>query len=221
MSHSVGTPRRTADVYPDIDGWGRIIYAHGDDNHVGYTTDRANPCPCCGRFPVFEQYVNDVDEKKVRNVPATQFVAICPKCEFKSTKIGTLEEVLLSWNNKEFSEDAIMVRHRLKDLNEIGCERLSNRVVMDAILEAKELVEQHHKLIAKLRDPSNIKDRQVIWHQIELNVGALRKLQRFFETNPIMLDYDAEATISTVRKLVYPDMKIEDRIKIPLRLDKM
>lgn len=211
---------RAEDIYPEMDGFTRAIHRHGYIPHVGYMTTRMMPCKC-GTLPVLEQYVGDLDEHEARNVPATSFVAICPKCELKAKGHGTIEACIKRWNNEQFSSDAMMVRRPLKDPSTRGCEILSNRVLADAAEEAIMYVKRKHDLMEKLRGRIDDDAREIHYNELQRVRSVLRKLMEFFRDNPLVFTHDEDAILSGIRRSVYPDLTPEERIKIPLDLLRM
>lgn len=211
---------KSEDLYPELDGFSRILHRHGYEPHVGYVSARMIPCRC-GAAPVLEQYVGDVDENEVRNVPAKVFVAICPKCETKAIGQGPLETCIRRWNAEQYSPDMLMVRKRLKDPNTRGCEILSNRVLADAAEEAITYVRRKHELMRKLNGRLDDDAREIHYNELQRVRSVLRKLMTFFTDNPLVFMHDEDAILSGIRRSVYPDLTPEERIKIPLDLLRM
>ena len=207
-------------IYPEREGYERIIHRHGPLSHVGYITDRMETCSC-GATPVLEQYVEDVDENGVRNAPAKVFVAICPKCELKAAGRGTLETCIRNWNAHRYSNNTIMVRGKLENPDMRGCEILSNRVLADAVMEAVALVKRKHELMVKLNGKIDDTTREIHYGELQRVRSSLRKLASFFHDNPIVFTHDEEAILSGIRRSVYPYLSVEERLKIPLNLLRM
>jgi hypothetical protein len=209
-----------ASVYPEIHGLKRVLHRGNKLLHVGYTSDRMIPCRC-GHFPVLEQYVGDMDEAGIRNIPAKSFVAICPKCEMKAVGHGSLERGIRAWNARRYTPDTVMVGRRLTDADMRGCEALSNRVLSDAVIEASGYVKRKHDVMEKLRGKLDDDAREIHYGELQRIRAALMKLAAFFHESPLVFNHDEEAILSGIRRSVYPDMTIEERLKIPLDLLRM
>lgn len=207
-------------IYPELPGWGRRLYSkrndvRDDSIHIGYTHPDAKPCPCCHMSPVFERYVED------RGVPASVFVAICPRCELRAAGYGTLEQVLDDWNHGRFTDDGWQVHHRLKDVDADAIALLSKKVTADAVSDATDLIETRRKLAKNVRLAKNEFAREAQEQHLKDTMRALREIQHFIEQSPLMLDHDPEAVLSAIRKRVYPDLDTEKRLKVPLDLARM
>ena len=211
---------KAEDIYPELEGFTRVLHRHGYVPHVGYVSPRMMPCRC-GATPVLEQYVGDVNENETRNVPAQVFVAICPKCELKAIGQGSIETCIRRWNAGKYSSDMLMVRRKLMDPSTRGCEILSNRVLADAAEEAISYVKRKHELVRKLNGRLDDDAREIHYNELQRIRTVLRKLMEFFQDNPLVFTHDEEAILSGIRRSVYPDLTPEERIKIPLDLLRM
>ncbi len=209
-------------LYPPREGY---TFIHRDKMgsvlHTGYESEKTRRCVCHTR-PVFEQYIDDYDENGIRNVPAKEFVAICPKCEIKMRGHGDLEFCRKQWNAGKFSRDSVMVRYRPKDPDPAGIEALSRKAVAGAVEDAVDAVKHRHLLMKQLnRKGASDGEREIAYTHLKTIMANLRKLQKFFETSPLMMDFDDEAILSSVRMQVYPELTPDERVKIPLNLLKM
>ena len=211
---------KAEDIYPELDGFTRILHRHGYVQHVGYVSPRMMPCRC-GETPVLEQYVGDVNENGTRNVPAQVFVAICSNCELKAIGQGSIETCIRRWNAWKYSSDMLMVRRKLMDPSTRGCEILSNRVLADAAEEAITYVKRKHELVRKLNGRLDDDAREIHYNELQRVRAVLRKLMEFFRDNPLVFTHDEDAILSGIRRSVYPDLTPEERIKIPLDLLRM
>ena len=214
-----GTLLSFDELYPPREGYAfrRRI---GGSLHVGYVHPQTRKC-VCGSLPVFEQYIYDYDENGQRNAPAKEFVAICPKCEIKMRGHGSLSFCRKQWNAGKFSKDGVMVRFRPKDPEPNALDRLSRKVIAGVIEEAVELINRKHDLMDKISDNRNDWMQEVFTGQLKKVRHSLTELENFILTSPLMLDHDSDAVLSAIRKKVYPGMKPEDRVKIPLKLGRM
>lgn len=207
-------------IYPELEGFGRIVHRHGALSHVGYTSSRMETCRC-GTVPVLEQYVEDYDDDGVRNAPAKSFVAICPRCELKAAGRGSIEKCIRNWNDHRYSADTMMVRRRLDEPNTRGCEILSNRVLADAVVEAVTFVKRKHELMEKLNGKIDDDTREIHYNELQRVRSALKKLAGFFHDSPLVFTHDEDAILSGIRRSVYPHLTTEERLKIPLNLLRM
>lgn len=228
-AHGGGNPvgtLPTEQIYPEREGYGRILERVRDVLHIGYTSPEARVCKC-GSYPVFEQYVLDRKEDGSRNIPAESFVAICPRCELRAKGEGTLEEVLETWNRGEFSEDNLLVSEKMASLSPETARMLGGIVVMRMIEEIIDMILQKHKLQQELRTlyvAGNEERHGEKVHKIQELNGLLGTAENFLRYSPLMFDRDPDAVISDIRKAIYPGDTAEDierRMKIPLRLAAM
>lgn len=185
--------------YPERRGWERHqrgVLDGRDYVHAGYYSELLKPCPVCGRYPVFEEY----GEPKV-------YAGYCPTCELRTRKPGTLKEAVIQWQKRMFSHDSLLVCHRLKpeSMDTYGCRMLCDKVVSSAIDDALFYAFQQQ----------DVKERSELW---ESNRKMLKDLENFFRTSGLMVELDPDGVISDIRRALYPTMKPEDRIKIPLHL---
>lgn len=202
--------------FPETEGYGLSLERKGNPQHVGYTHPAAKECPCCHRYPVFEE---DAYNKTDRTEPAKLFVAICPVCEMRIRGSGTLEECLEKWNQGDWSDDMWQVNHRMKDINEDGARLISDKMVKDAVEEAVKLVRAMHGYKAAIRS-DRVNDFQKENYQRLLTGvrGELRSIQHFIEESPFLLDRDPEAVLSDIRRRLHPRLTPEERMKIKLKL---
>ena len=207
-------------LYPEREGYTRKLTRREPYIHAGYMSDKMAQCRC-GAFPVLEQYVEDVDENEIRNVPAQDFVAICPVCEVRADTHGSMEQCIKYWNARRFTEDAVMVRHKLKNPNMHGCEMLSNKVLADAVNEAVVFVKRKHELMRKLQGPIDDDTREIHYTELTRVRANLRKIADFFHKSPLVFTHEEDAILSGVRRNVYPELTPEERLKIPLDLLRM
>lgn len=207
-------------IYPALDGWEWAPIRTGELYHTGYTSARAKRCKC-GNMPVFEQSVKDCVGTR-KKTPADVFVAICPHCELRAVGEGTLEEVLTAWNSGVRTVDSVAMQKKLVDADSNATRALSDAVVGDAAHEAVQLILRRRELMEIVNNPK-LSDVELEMRYTELKGvrRGLNELQKFFETSPIMFDNDAEAILSGIRKIVYPEMTYAERVKIPLKLVKM
>lgn len=208
-------------LYPDRDDGYTFVSRRGERLHVGYTHPRTRRC-VCHTPPVFEQYIYDYDEDGNRNVPAQQFVAICPNCEIRARGHGSLEWCRRQWNAGKFSRDTVMVRYSPKWQSDEGIERMCRKVIAGVIEEAVEAVQRKHSLMDRLMG-TMIDDgtREVLYNQLKLVRSQIRELSGFIHNSPLMYTFEEDAVLSAIRKQIYPELTPEDRIKIPLNLTRM
>ena len=207
-------------LYPEREGY-VFVSRRGEASHVGYLSMKTRRC-VCHTHPVFEQYIMDYDENGQRNVPAKEFVAICPKCEIRAKGHGDLDWCMKQWNSGKFQRDMVMVRYKPKDPDPVGIEMLSRKVVAGAVEEAVDAVKRKHDLTRRLNNKfTDDGTREVLYTQLQLVRSALKELNEFITKSPLLWEFDDEAVLSGIRKQVYPDLKPEERIKIPLNLMKM
>lgn len=219
-SNGRGVPRFD-ESYPARDDGYVLSRRSNNGLHAGYVTDKAEPCPYCGRNPVFEQYVEDMDENGFRYVPARQFVAICPHCEVRAVGHGPLETCLERWNAHRFTSDMVMLHSKPEQYNTDACMALANKVVADAMQEAIDLIKRrkaHKTNLDKIVDDYR---REIEYTEYKRVCKALRRIQSFFRDSPLMFDLDEEAVLSTIRRVIYPDKTPEERTSIPLDLVRM
>ena len=209
-------------LYPPREDMLRTNHRGSSCFHVGYY-DPHGMRPClCGTRPVIEQYVGDVDENGKRNIPAKQFVAICPRCEVRAWGHGSVEAVRKQWNRRHFVADTVTVRRRPETFSTDQCRVLSDKVVLLAMKDAVELIQKKHELMEELDDPHiGGFTRSAKYEELKHVRAEIIKLKRFFRDSPMMFERDEDAALSAIRKALYPDMKQEERIKIPLDLVKM
>ena len=222
MENKSKTNYSPEDVYTEIEGYGISTSRRNDQLHIGYVSPKTKLCKC-GGYPVLEQFVDDVyiDEhcEKQRNFPATQFVAICPKCETRIKGHGTLEEAVERWNAEDYLEDMLMVREPLKDIDIASCYELSNRVLEEAIEDAIALVKEKNRLMEILKNPlTGDMQREAYYTNLKNIRGQMRDMMRFFRESPMMMDRDGDAVLSGIRKMLHPELSPEDRTKIKLDL---
>lgn len=214
------TAPETERIYPEIPGYGRSLGRKREAWRVGYTSPNARQCEC-GAFPVFEQYTMDYGPEGERNVPATEFVAICPSCERRAKGSGSLEFCLNRWNNQIMSPDSMRVQKRPADFDTEACVALSGRLVRDAMEEAIRLVKRRWEIDRQLANPllSDVR-RELLYTEFKNIRHHLHEMNKVFY-GPITMDRDGDAIISKIRQKLYPALKPEERVTIPLRLERM
>lgn len=209
-------------LYPEREGLGRTNSRISTMFHVGYYDLNMKACPKCGGFPVFEQYTEDIGEDGKRNVPAKAFVAICPRCEIRAKGHGSIEAVAKQWNRRRFVADTVMVQRKLEAPNTQQCRVLSSKVISQAMSDAVELIRRKHKLTEELKNPILGEfSRAARYEELKHVRSEISSLKRFFHSSPIMFDLEEEAALSAIRKALYPDLPLEERINIPLDLVRM
>ena len=190
--------------YPPRGAWEWKLRMHFDSIdylHEGYWSEKLKPCPVCGRIPVFEEYVY---ESTPADQPAKIFVGFCQTCELRTRKPGRLKEAVLQWQSRRFSPDSLLVCHRPRP-DTYGSRMLCNKVVASAIDDAL--------FYARMRNETE--EGSEAWTSYG---GELKKLEDFFRTSLFMFELDPDGVISDIRKVMYPTLNPEDRIKIPLHL---
>lgn len=209
-------------LYPPLEGYTRVLSARGGKLHVGYYHASMGKCPCCGGQPVLEQLVNDLDENGKRNIPAQNFTAICTNCELRADAEGDLSEALEAWNLGKLSPVSKMVHKRLRTPDEPGMAKLANIVIYDAMRDAINLINRK-KEVNDLRNDEKISDARdsVLLAELSRIRGELNRMQKFFERNPLMAWNETDAVLSTIRRILHPDLTPEERAKIPLKLVSM
>lgn len=224
---NITAPRGTYDLektYPPRDGYTVTLKRNGTEAwHVGYMKHGVKKC-MCGADPVFEQYAGDDDASGHRRIPATEFVAICPKCELRMEGQGSLEFCEEQWNAGHFSEASLLVHERLDvdALDEQAWIAMAGKIINDMSDEAVDLIIRKHELQKQLDDPlCNDNRREILYTTYKKYRADLIKMTNFFRYSPLMMNRDGDAVMSDIRKRVYPELKPEERIRIPLRLESM
>lgn len=215
-------------TYPPRDGWARTEkrMASNDWHHVGYMSMFARQCPVCGAMPVFEQYVGDVTKepgkKKVKNMPAETFVAVCPRCEVRAVGEGTLEECLRAWNDEDYSDDSLLVNGEIENINGQGLKELADCVWEETVAYGVDLVKRKHELQMALNS-AFIDDvmTEVYYTELKGIRSTLTSLQKDVLSSPFGAVRDPESVLSDIRKGAYPHLSIDERLLIPLDLGKM
>lgn len=214
-------------IYPSLEGYElvRSNVSDGDAHRVGYATDRARKC-VCGYYPIFEQYVLDKEEahspqNTKRKVPAEVFVGICPRCERRTAHEGPLEMVLQEWNRQEFTHDSEMVNHPCEEMNTEGVRQIAELVLAGEIQDAVQLVKDRRTLTKKVQDEKSEYIREQMYIELKNIVSELRTLEKHLKTHPIFFEQDPDAVLSRIRYMLYPDLTTEERLEIPLHLDKL
>ena len=204
--------QKKPDKYPPREGFVAVSNSGGNG---GYLCPGARPCKCGGE-PKFQQVTTDKEQV------AQVFVGICKKCGRRTVAEGPLETVLAEWNKRRFTRDSELVSGKLVNPSEDGLRMLCSTVVSESILEAAELVKQMHELKRMIADPL-VSDyrREILNQELSQVKGNLQSYQYFFETSPLMYDREADSALSDVRRLLHPDLTMEERLKIPLKLVSM
>lgn len=192
--------------YPKREGWGLVGWRGSNLHHLGYITEKARRC-VCGCPPVFEMTTGTVETEGA----ASDFVAICPRCERRAEGHGSLEYCLRMWNEGKMSDDSMMVNMPILSMSETGAMKLSRKLIALNKEEAIELIRCKHSEFGTRRD----------WKYKVRYAAQLRTIERFFRESPLMMDMDGEAIISDIRKIIYPDLTPEERVKIPLILTEL
>lgn len=193
----------TEDRYPQRRGW---IYKNSNPilflNHTGYYSTQLRPCPCCGRYPVFEEnaYVD------IESDIAKSFLGYCQMCEIHTYKPGTLREAVIMWQGRKFSKTSINMNKRPKYDSLYGVRSLCNKVVDAAVVDAI--------LYARERQTANGELFDSYGEQLD-------KLEKFFRTSVFMWEMDPDGIISDIRRILYPNMTPEDRTRIPNHLSEL
>lgn len=210
-------------IYPPLDGYGTKTNRRDGETHIGYTHSSMRKC-VCGAFPVLEQYAMDLAEgsEHRRNVPARVFVAICPKCERIIRQEGSLEECIAMWNGQELTEASEMdFGHGPRNYSDDACRKISDKVVLGMKQEAISMILLAHDLQRRARNALASQFQRETF-RIELNrIHARLRLMNDEFYGPVLLDKDPEAVLSDIRKAVNPDLTPDERVQIPLRLDRM
>ena len=210
-------PASFENVYPPIDGWG---WSLSRNNHSGYISNLAIKCEC-GASPVFEQYCLDLTGT-AKSVPAKLFVGICPNCGLRAIGQWPLEKALAVWNSGERTADSRTLAQKCKNPDNNACKNLSDAAVTEAVEEAVRMVRRKNELQTLLRDDLlSDQKREVYYIELKSIRSNLRSLQVFFTESPLLYDKDSDAVLSGIRKILYPGLSYEDRIKIPLKLVSM
>ena len=217
-------------VYPELDGFERVLQRKDKWVHIGYAAPPGRVRRCnCGELPVFEQYVGDkspsVGKSERRNVPAKVFVAICPVCERRAAGEGTIEEVLANWNNKRMSYDSELVARSPKDMSDEAMAALVGVLVTQCMEEAVELIHERHRIMNILKSGLlNDEAKEIYYNKHREVCNELHHLDHFFKTSPFTEGRDTDAILSDIRKEIYPGKTMKDieaRMKIPLDLERM
>lgn len=189
--------------YPPRRGW-KITTTHPGSKlyHSGYTSDLLKQCPCCRSYPAFEEASSSDQGPEER---AKVFIGICPKCELRTRKEGTLKESVIQWQRRDFSRNSIAMNRRPKLRSEEGIRDLCSKMVSKAIDDTICLIKMQKKNYAGVADYVNVEK-------------DLNKLENFFRTSCFMWELDCDGLISDIRKYLYPDLPPAERIKIPLHL---
>lgn len=190
--------------YPERRGWKYVsTYPSFGVFHRGYYSDQLRPCPCCRRRPVFEESTRGASMDGER---ARIFVGICPTCEIRTREDGTLREAVMMWQRGEWSEASITVARRMRTPDIVAVRKLCKYIVEAAIDDA----------IMKAQRRNNITEGT---SEEFTKLGKdLDDLERFFRNSVFMWELDPDGVISEIRRVLYPELKPEDRTKIPLRL---
>ena len=124
--------------YPPRRGW-KITTTHPGSElyHSGYTSDLLKQCPCCRSYPVFEEASSSDQGPEER---AKVFIGICPKCELRTRKEGTLKESVIQWQRRDFSRNSIAMNRRPKLGSEEGIRDLCSKVISAAIDETIDIM---------------------------------------------------------------------------------
>lgn len=207
MSKRVNLNQVNPDVkYPPRRGWKfSCVSPSRELLHRGYWSSELKPCPCCGLYPVFEESTRAETDVEQR---ATVFVGICPKCEIRTRKDGTLKEAVIMWQRRAFSRDSYLMNRRPKYDSLEGVRELSQKIVDAAVEDAM--------MYARERQEAQEGSERFIF------LGdRLEELERFFKHSVFMWEMDPDGIISDIRRILYPELEPKDRIKIPLHLSRL
>ena len=204
--------KKKPDKYPPREGFVVVTNAGGNG---GYLYPFARPCKC-GGSPKFQQIATEKLDV------AETFVGMCTKCGRRTVTEGPLEKVLNCWNRRRFTYDSELVSGELKDPSPEGLMSLCNCVINAAIGEAIELLQRYHELKQMMADDSiNESRKELFAPELSQIKGNLQSYQHFFETSPLMYERDPESVLSDIRRAIHPDLKPDERLKIPLNLVSM
>jgi len=198
---------RAEDIYPPRRGW-KVCGVSNSRGllHRGYSSPQLKTCPCCGGYPVFEESVDAV-VKDVQE-PVRVFVGICPKCEIRTRKSGTLKETVIMWQRREYSKDSILMNKRPKYDWIHGVRELSQKIVDAAVADAIMYAQQRQE------------DEEGSEHFLYTG-DQLEDLERFFHNSVFMWEMHPDGIISDIRRILYPDLPPEWRTKIPPHLTRL
>lgn len=190
--------------YPPRGELKRILHQRLKDDylHIGYFTEKARPCPCCKTLPVFEE---DIYRAAPEGHPAKYFIGFCQKCGLRTRSSAKLRDAINQWQRKEYSEGSWLMAHRPKCSDLYGVRLLCKQVVGKAIDDAL--------LYVQARNSASPGGEE--FHSYK---NLLNELEHFFRESPFMWELSANGLISDIRKVIYPDIPPEYRIKIPLHL---